>query len=234
MAETLDDYLRLQPPTPERPLLGRTILAVDDSRYASEALRLICQRTGARIRRADSLAAAARHLCAYRPHVAVIDVGLPDGSGLDLVRQLAAGEPRIEAIISVSGEENNELAARAAGADAFLSKPIVSVAAFVKTVVGLLPGSAPPELTAVGEVLPDRIALKDDLSLAAELLRSDPDPATLDYLGGFLAGLAKSTEDHGLTVAIGALARAEAQAVGIAISCLAKLVSQRLNGEALV
>ncbi|TMV53287.1 response regulator, partial [Thioclava sp. BHET1] len=58
-------------PTPERPLLGLTCLAVEDSRFACEALRLLCQHSGARLRRADCLAAAHRHLRVYRPDVLI-------------------------------------------------------------------------------------------------------------------------------------------------------------------
>ena len=92
MPESLEDLIMLQPPTAERPLLGTLILVVEDSRHACEGLRLICQRSGARIRRAESLASAERHLRSYRPRVAVIDLGLPDGSGLQLIETLAKGE----------------------------------------------------------------------------------------------------------------------------------------------
>ena len=100
MPETLEDLIMLQQPTADRPLLGTMILLVEDSRHACEVLRMICQRSGARIRRAESLASAARHLRSYRPRIAVIDLGLPDGSGLDLIETLSHAEPGIDGIIA--------------------------------------------------------------------------------------------------------------------------------------
>ena len=50
-------------------LFAVTILLVEDSRSASEAIRLYAAESGARVRRADSLHAASRHLAIYRPNV---------------------------------------------------------------------------------------------------------------------------------------------------------------------
>ena len=196
MPETLEDLIMLQPPTADRPLLGSVILVVEDSRHACEALRLICQRSGARIRRAESLASAERHLRTYRPRIAVVDLGLPDGSGLHLIEKLARSDARIDGIIATSGDESLHETALQAGADIFLPKPIASISAFQQAALSLLPQDSQPSSIARpnnDNVVPDLVALKDDLHLAAELLKSEPDDETLEYLTNFLMGLAKCT-----------------------------------------
>lgn len=201
MPDTLEEFLLHRPPTAERPLLGQTILVVEDSRFACEALRLICQRSGARIRRADTLKAAERHLRTYRPSVALVDLGLPDGSGLELIEKLVAAEPRVTVLMAMSGNDQLADAALSAGADAFIAKPITSVGAFQSAILAQLPPDARPSGPRVVQgdyVMPDRIALRDDLTHAADLLTDNPDPVTLCYVGKFLDGIAKSADDEGL------------------------------------
>ena len=118
----------IQTPTARRPLLGLTILVVEDSRYACETMRLMCLRSGARIRRADSLRSARRHLKVYRPSAVIVDVGLPDGSGLELIQDMAQASPRVNAILGISGDPEMEQRARDAGADSFIAKPFSSLA----------------------------------------------------------------------------------------------------------
>ena len=142
--DALTDLMLTRAPTARRPLLGVTVLVVEDSRYASEAVRLMCLRSGARIRRADSLETARRHLAVYRPTVALVDVGLPDGSGLALISTLAAAVPRIEVILGVSGETNIEREVLTAGADGFIAKPISNLAAFQYAILSQLPADRQP------------------------------------------------------------------------------------------
>ena len=93
----------LRRPTAEHPLAGLTVLVVEDSRYACEAMRLLCQHSGARLRRADSLAAAARHLRVYRPDVLIVDLGLPDGPGEALIARDGDRLLRLKGILDVEG-----------------------------------------------------------------------------------------------------------------------------------
>lgn len=209
MPESLEDLIMLQPPTADRPLLGTIVLVVEDSRHACEVLRLICQRSGARIRRAESLASAERHLRTYRPRIAVIDLGLPDGSGLELIEKLARPESGIDGIIAMSGDDTLHEAALQAGAHVFLAKPLVSVSHFQTVALELLPAELRPSRVSrpsTDTITPDPVALRDDLALAADLLRTDPDTATLDYLGGFLASLGKDAGDKAL-IQLGGLVR---------------------------
>jgi DNA-binding response OmpR family regulator len=231
MPETLEDFLMTRPPTAERPLLGQTVLAVEDSRYACEALRLICQRSGARIRRADCLKSAERHLQSYLPGIAVIDLGLPDGSGLDLIRRLSTSEPRIGVIMGMSGDDTLGDAVMQAGADTFFAKPITSIRAFQSAILAELPKHARPTSlhpALPDAVIPDRLALRDDLALAFDLLKTAPDARTLRYAASFLSGLAKCTSDTELADCLADL-QAEMARTAAAPDTLARLLSLVLN-----
>ncbi len=195
---SLQDLLPPAAPTADRPLAGLTLLLVEDSRVASEAMRLLCRRSGARLRRADTLEAAERHLRTYRPGAVVVDLHLPDGSGLDLIARLSMARPRIDAILAVSGDPALEAAARAAGADAFLPKP-VGLGAFQAAVLVALPADRRPaglRPVCIEGSAPDALALRDDLEHAADLLAHPR--ARLDYVTGFLRGVARSAGDPAL------------------------------------
>ena len=202
--ETLDDLLFTRAPTARRPLLGLTVLVVEDSRFASEAVRLMCLRSGARIRRADSLENARRHLAIYRPNVLLVDVGLPDGSGMSLIQSVAEATPRIEVVLGMSGDSIG-LEVIAAGADGFIEKPINNLSAFQSAILEHLPANRqPPAPRALSDELirPDFIAYRDDLSHVAQVLNDTDADSALDYVTQFLGGVARSAQDHDLNAAV--------------------------------
>ncbi len=237
MTDDLTAFLMTRPPTAQRPLLGLTVLVVEDSRFACEAMRLLCLRSGARIRRADCLRSARRHLQVYRPTVAIIDLGLPDGSGADLIADLAAAQPRVPVLLGISGDGTRADAALAAGADGFLTKPIDSLALFQESILAHLPDSARPSgprLLPEDRIIPDKLALRDDLSLVADVLAVRSDGHTLDYIAGFLSGVARSSHDQPLEAAAAALAddRAAGRETRRDVTRITGLVHERLTGGA--
>lgn len=214
MSDDLTDFLARRGPVAGRPLMGLTVLAVEDSRFACEALRLLCLRSGARIRRADCLRSARRHLETYLPSVAIVDLGLPDGSGIELIRDLSG----VPAVLATSGDPSLRGQALAAGARGFLEKPIENIAAFQSAVLAALPRGLAQGGRAGSpgdRIEPDQIALRDDLAHAAALLERAPDSVGLGYIAQFLSGLAVSAHDQALQEAAGALARDHGSGVGI-------------------
>jgi CheY-like chemotaxis protein len=208
--DTIDAFSLIRAPTARRPLLGQTVLVVEDSRFASEAVRMMCLRSGARIRRADSLETADRHLAIYLPTVLIVDVGLPDGSGADLIATLADASPRIDVIIGTSGDAMQKDAVMAAGADDFIEKPVASLTAFQSLILAHLPENRQPPAPrmVVDELIsPDPIAYQDDLSHIAQVLDRDAGDNTLDYVTQFLGGVAHSAQDHDMGRAVHRLAQ---------------------------
>lgn len=201
MDDRLTEFDMRPQPTAERPLLGLTILVVEDSRYASEAIRLMSLRSGARLRRADCLASAERHLNVYSPAVAIVDLGLPDGSGLDLIASMAETKPRVQVILGTSGAEReaSEQQVMVAGADGFIAKPVQTIAAYQAAILSHLPAAqcpVGPREAPIISVDPDPLALREDLSHAMDLLALEAPPVS--YLRRFLIGLARTIKDSAL------------------------------------
>ena len=206
----LETMLMNRTPTANRPLLGLTVLVVEDSLFACEAIRLMCLRSGARIRRADCLASARNHLRVYRPNVVIVDMGLPDGTGADLIRELADDSAGQEIIIGISGDEAGHSAAINAGAHGFILKPLESLAAFQQAILTHLPADAqPPGLRAVSndKVKPDMLAFQDDVAHVIDVLQQNPNGNDLDYVAQFTTGVAKIAHDRSLEAAAKSLAK---------------------------
>ena len=115
----------------ERPV----VLHVDDD---PDLRQLVVEAFGSRCRlvSAESLAAARDQLKATRPALVILDVGLPDGSGLDLLPELTdeAGRPIPVVVFSAQAFDN---AALTEAVDAVLVKSRSSLDQLIGTVRGL-------------------------------------------------------------------------------------------------
>ncbi|WP_050525252.1 response regulator [Pseudorhodobacter ferrugineus] len=206
------------------PLSGVTMLAVEDSRFASEALRLLCQRSGVRLRRAETLAAARRHLAVYRPDVVLVDLGLPDGNGVDLIRELTKHDAGACVVLATSGDPDGWSGAMRAGAAGFLEKPLDSLAGFQSAVLQHLTGQVPPPAPLAKQTIhPDTQALQDDLIHAADMVANGV-LGPKSYVMNFIRGIARSCHDTALEGAA-----AQAQTSDAALAGLGHILQQRIR-----
>ena len=105
------------------------ILLVDDHEDTSRAMKRLLERLGYSVRTADSVGQALEASRARPVDVLISDIGLPDGSGLDLMRELLAQNEELKGVaLSGFGLEEDVRRSKAAGFIEHLTKP-VSIAA---------------------------------------------------------------------------------------------------------
>ena len=92
---------------------------------------------------ADSLASARSELRNHSPDVLIVDLGLPDGSGLDLIAEVAERAPATAILVlTVFGDEQKLIRAFERGARGYLLKDETSIG-LVDAIEQLLAGGAP-------------------------------------------------------------------------------------------
>ena len=106
------------------------VLLVDDSALVTEALGVLLRETGHRVRTAASVAEAIARAREALPDVLLLDLTLPDGDGLEVLRTLATEGRAVRAPVALTGHDDAETEARclAAGCVAVLVKPVRAAA----------------------------------------------------------------------------------------------------------
>lgn len=103
------------------------VFLLDDHEVVREGLRRLLERDGdIEVVGESGLAQeAARRIPALRPDVAVLDARLPDGSGIEVCREVRAKVPEVKALILTSFEDDDALfAAIMAGAAGYVLKQV--------------------------------------------------------------------------------------------------------------
>jgi len=105
--------------TDPRPL----VLVVEDEPQMRRFLRASLGAEGYRVLEAWSVADGVRQVTAEHPDAVLLDLGLPDGDGLELVRRVREWSSVPVIVVSARGREEEKVAALDAGADDYLPKP---------------------------------------------------------------------------------------------------------------
>ena len=119
------------------------ILIIEDEAALARALATICERLGAKATLCASGRRGLQELAKENFALVILDVGLPDISGLDVletVNQTKARPPVL--IITAHGTLHNAVAARQLGATAYLVKPL-DLRELERTILDLLAEAAP-------------------------------------------------------------------------------------------
>lgn len=100
------------------------VLIVDDSAELLDLVDRALTREGHEVRTAASIAAARRQLSERTPELMVLDLALPDGTGIELCRTLRCEGAKFPILLlTAHGEVPQRVAGLDAGADDFLAKP---------------------------------------------------------------------------------------------------------------
>ncbi len=138
------------------------ILVVEDDPAVAEALVEGIGRDGYEVHHESTAAGAVAHARTCHPHLIVLDVRLPDGSGFDVCRELRrAGMRQPILVLTVQGDEVDQVVGLEAGADDYVPKPyrlrelMARIRALLRRAYGELSAGA-ADLLYAGDLVIDR------------------------------------------------------------------------------
>jgi two-component system KDP operon response regulator KdpE len=103
---------------------GARVLVVDDEPQILRALRTSLRGAGYEVETAETADGALVAAAMRPPDAVILDLVLPDGSGIDVARELRTWSSAPVILLSAVGEERQKIAALDAGADDYVTKPV--------------------------------------------------------------------------------------------------------------
>ena len=123
----------------------QNILIVEDLPDVADWLYRVCEScfAGANIRTANSVSDAKSAISDWTPQLALLDIGLPDGSGIGIMADIFAIQPDCQCVITTIFDDSNHLFdALKAGANGYLLKDEAETV-FTARLKGILDGQPP-------------------------------------------------------------------------------------------
>ena len=99
------------------------VLVCDDEPQILRAVRVILRDAGYEVDPTASVAEALEHASEHPPDAAILDLVLPDGSGVDICTAMRSWTQVPILVLSAVGDEDAKVKALTAGADDYITKP---------------------------------------------------------------------------------------------------------------
>jgi len=141
------------------PAPAPVVLVVEDEPPVRRFLRAALQSHGYRLVEASTILEAEQLAPGHNPDLFLLDLGLPDGDGIDLARRLREWTRAPIIVLSARGQEEDKVRALDAGADDYLTKPFGVNELLARMRVALRHASAAPGAEPVFEAGPLRVDL---------------------------------------------------------------------------
>jgi len=123
----------------------QTILIVEDEPALARLAHDYLVRTGYRAIQAADAGSGRARLRADAPDLVVLDLGLPDGNGLDLLRELRRSSTLPVIILTARGDEVDRIVGLELGADDYMVKPFSPNELVARVRAVLRRGATPPD-----------------------------------------------------------------------------------------
>ncbi len=104
-------------------LAGFKILLIEDDRYISGFTAVSLRKEGYEVYVAESASEGLFLYASHHPHIVLLDLGLPDRDGLEVLAQIRRDGETPILVVSARGQEREKVAALDAGADDYITKP---------------------------------------------------------------------------------------------------------------
>ncbi|MEM9457031.1 MAG: response regulator transcription factor [Myxococcota bacterium] len=132
----------------------KQILIVDDEPAVADVLEFALRKAGFSVTTVGTLAAARQSLRRRPPALLVLDLGLPDGDGLDLCRWVRQQGELPVLVLTCRDEEIDRVLGLEQGADDYVVKPFSprEVVARIRTILRRTEGARAPAVLRHGEV----------------------------------------------------------------------------------
>ena len=137
-----------------------TLLIIDDELQIRRLLRVTLESEHYKVREAETGQLGLQEIAHQAPDGVILDLGLPDLDGTEVIRRLREWSKVPVLVLSVREGEDDKIGALDAGADDYLTKPFSGreLLARVRAILRRTPGASEPAVVGFGEIEVDQAA----------------------------------------------------------------------------